>query len=342
MTEKAIKNINKLNKFSHPRHQFIPFLILLVILAYLISEPLLTFTSLEQIPKINDLTEEQISESKKIKTGFQIINYSKFDVLNDEFKIDATIWFEYNPKEISLDLIERFTFDNAIIDEKNKIEQTKVNDLEYVKYHVKVSFKGNLNYKLFPLDDHELYLILANKFLDPDKNILVSDKNDFHVPDHIIDWDVKNYKVIPGYKNIVNDIEHRSTTYPVIEYSIGISRSSLRELVLIFLPLILIIFLIAVTFAKFLTERYEKSIEIAIGIVMALISYRFTTEPISPKVSYFMLNDVIFLFLISFTILTFYLTSFSSEFLERYRGIVLIIYYLFLILGIFYIFAFIH
>lgn len=240
--------------------------------------------------------------SAVVNTGMYIKNFEEFDVITDRFVVNALVWFEFNTDEIMPELIEKFTFLNGVIVEKSQGD-VRINDRRmFIKYDVRATFKNQLSYYKYPLDDHRLSLVLTNNYLTPEECYFVLENSYFGVAndafaDH---WKVHSTETSWGYNDLnLHQIDNsKNLQRPIAVYTINFFKSGLRRSVIIFFPLLSALFLSFLCFFVLLSQVGTR-IRLSTTALTAFLGYRFVIDRMMPNVGYFTLVDLIYsLFLV--------------------------------------------
>ena len=264
--------------------------------------PHLKFNCSDPKLKINPInpktTEELITE---VKTGLFVKNFPLFDINKNEFIINAIFWFEFDPHAISLDSIKKFTFEKGIILKKSNPETKIINDKLFSRFKVRIQFKSDLDYSLFPLEDHRINLMLINTTLNPDEVIISSRNTNLTSKDQIFtgDWIMVSGNVEYGYsKSEIDKFDPKKTSfYPTVLYSLDFRKAGMKQTFIIFVPLFLAFFL--GIFSLLVSIKNKGGIlALSVGSVSSLIYDLFVILRISPNVRYFTITDSIFTMLL--------------------------------------------
>ena len=304
------ETIDKLLSYaSNIKIQIIIIGIMITIIVFIFYKQNKTFNCTDSRPKIKTL---KISDKEnvinEIKTGIFIKNFPEFDVVKNEFTVNAIVWFEFDPNIISLEKIKNFSFNNGKIINQESVKTKIINNKLWAYYEISLKFNSDLNYKLFPLEDHEIYLNLINNSLNPDSEILVSYNTDLQIDKDLFtnDWKFINAEVEYGYiKEILDkNEESKSTKYPIVIFELDFQKSGIRKTLAIFLPLYMVFFLSL--FSLVLNTKDTTGIlSLSVGSTSALIFDLVAIENMSPNVRYFTISNTIYTILLisSFLIL---------------------------------------
>lgn len=251
-----------------------------------------------------------------VETGLFIENFSQFDIIENEFEIDMIVWFRFNPTEITLDTIDKFSFENGRILHKSPPDIKAMDDKTFVKYNVTIEMKSDLEYYRFPLEDHKVSIVLTNHFVTPYEVTFEVLSTDFVVaPDVFIpNWKVKDLHTNFGIdENILNQIDTtKKIAFPKAVFSIDFVKSGIRKAFIIFAPIFIIFFFALFSFFLTLANTYGRTVLPATALT-ALLGYRFVIENLMPQVGYFTTTDYIYIILLVFSFLVFLSNMFITR-----------------------------
>ncbi len=252
-----------------------------------------------------------------IKTGLSIYNYRIFDMLNATYEFEGTIWFEFDPSTISIDTVSEFEFEKGDIIHKSSPRSRLNKNRLLVFYDILVRFKTELNYKLFPVDDHIIKLILVNKKVTPQELMYEIHNQSFIVrpKTESFGWIEKLKEVLTGYVEEVIDTRNESYNiyHPAVQFSILYRRSGLKYALILLMPMVVFIIVMLTSFS-YDPYKYFSSIMVANGASLSgLIAFRFVIENMSPEVGYFMISDYFFLIFLVLAALLFLIGIFSMN-----------------------------
>jgi hypothetical protein len=294
------------------------------------TEPKAIFKTL--VPKDYTVLKQR-RDQVKIDVGLFIRDYSTFDMVKGEITFNGSIFFEFDPYEISLDEIGEFTFARATILEKSLPKTMLFVDKIYARYDIKVAMFSDLEYQYFPFDSHRIDIGLINKsFLTERLNNVkfIGQNSRFHVNhDSVVEtpqWHLYHKFVKHGYiSEIFNTyVKEAVLYYPVTYFTFEYVKKGMKNALIIVLPIILMLFIGLFALALDQKKYRITSISISTTALSAVIAYRFIIENIQPKVAYFMLSDYLyFIFLIAIFIV--FLLSFFMDKISILYGFLLII-----------------
>ena len=302
----------------------------LIIFVLLLYKPLTQFTNLDGDPALIKFTEQElktVNPKAIVKTGLYIKDFPEFNVRNNKFKFEAVVSFEYDPKEITFDQLKDFYFERGQITYKSTPALRKIGSKNLAYYSVMVQFDNDMNYRRFPLDDHQIHMIFQNQQLSPNEVAFVSNDNRFIVTSdrYINAWKGINTFATSGYvEEVLERIEKPQTTiqYPRVVFSIDYSRYSLKSLFMILLPLLAIFLILIFSLIPASEHLYGTRLMMCTSVLSALILYLFAITPNAPEVGYMMISDYIYIYVLLSAIIVFGLTLASKRLHILYRFLV--------------------
>jgi hypothetical protein len=263
-------------------------------------------------PIIHYLIPKEMSANNppvKVQTGLSISSFSTFDPMHDAFVLNGIVWFEFNPQEISLDTIDKFSFFNGEILTKVPLDTNITHDTLRVSYAISAKISTQLGFHFFPLEDHNIFFILTNKYVSPNEVEYKTRSTDFIMSKHALslgEWKVVDTAVDYGYAGhelqaspLDTNIKHREMTNPQALFFMKIEKNNMGDTSTFLLPL-MVLFILTI-----LMLSYGDTVKNCLSIIGALIGYKFVASSMAPKVSYFTLIDYLYTlaFCISFLVL---------------------------------------
>ncbi len=299
-------------KIVRPQYQVAMLIITSIIVLLLGARAVVLFNPLEPYPEIKSVTPEKIKEwggdPVVVDVGLYITNWHQFKIVENIFVFDGVIWFEFDPALISLDTIEKFSFEKGEILQKSEPSTKLIDGKLFSEYKIRLRFTSTLSHQLFPLDDHRINITVVNTYVTPSEMIFRSFKSDFATSKKIFipAWHEIDREVRTGYEEeYIDKFDQRKVIrYPVSVFMLDFTRSGSRLIILIFLPLFLIFF-ISLFWFSFEPENGRAILTLATSAVTSLIVYRFVIQGMSPKVGYFLLSDHIFTFFLALAFISF-------------------------------------
>jgi len=273
-----------------------------------------------------ELTKKFAAFTVHVETGLYIRSFPHFSMIDNQFTADMIVWFMFDPTEITLDIIEKFSFENGTIIKKSPPDIKTYDTKTFVKYDVIVELKSNLEFYRFPLEDHKLSIILTNHFVTPYEVMFEVLTTDFVVAPNlfIANWRIKNLTTNFGIdENILNQIDlTKKIAYPKATFIIDLVKSGIRKAFIIFTPIFIIFFLALFSFFLTLGNVIGRA-TLSVSALTALLGYRFVIEGLMPKVGYFTTTDYIYIILLIFSFIIFVSQMLITKFYntaKRIRG----------------------
>ena len=338
----------KAKRYSHVTAYFSVGMILVtgIIISLLIYRANQQFVSEDKMPELLPLVPATIAKMGRpaiTKVGLYIKDFTEFDMLENEFEFSGILWFLFDPSIISLDTLGSFSFEKGKLLSKSEPTTRIVKGKLLARYDIRVSFKSNLNFTLFPFDSHTVYITLDNNEVSPGELAFKSSYNELALSPEIAitDWDLYATRVYNGYSIARLEKQNRETdvAHPRVIFAFEYMHAGVRHAMLIILPLLLIFFMATFTFA--IDNRYYKSITaISSGTVTAMLAYRFVIERLTPQVGYFTQTDYIFFLFLIAVCIVFFINVGLTQLREKYSKTivfllhsVVIVSFLFLLRG---------
>ncbi len=295
-----------------PQYQLLALIITSSIVLFLGGRAINRFRPNEKYPEVQSVTPERLKEwggdPVLVQVGLYITNWHQFSLVDNLFVFDGVVWFQFDPALISLDTIEKFSFEKGELIKKSEPSTKLIDGKLLAEYKIRLRFTTLLNHQSFPLDDHRIYISLVNTVVTPSEMIFRSYKSDFGVSKKIFipAWHHIDRAVLSGYEeeDVDKFDERKNIRYPIVVFMMDFTRSGIRLILLIFLPVFLIFF-ISLFWFSFEPEYKSSIMYLATGAVTSLIAYRFVIQNMSPKVGYFLLSDHIFTFFLALAFISF-------------------------------------
>lgn len=289
-------------KLITPFNQILILIGTFCILSALMYKPLTVFNTSDPYPTLVPYVPQKKAVAAEsivpIKVGIYISNFPTFDSINNNFVADMTLWFQFDPTLISIDTVQKCTFDRGTIETKSEPLMKMLDEQLLLTYTLRLKFSTNLNYKLFPLNDHKLFITLKNEYVDPDELIFITEKDYFSINPHANtgDWLVVDHSAEAGYFVSVFDKNdpQKTIAYPTVVFSLDLKKMGIRKIFIILLPMAVLFFIALATFSIDPSSLGRSILALSTGTLTGLIAYRFVIEKIVPDVGYFTFTDHLF------------------------------------------------
>lgn len=304
-----------------------------LVMFILIYGALEDFKSKDEMPQLYHITPAKAREfggtPGKVTVGLQISSFSEFDILDNHFAFEGTIWFEFDPSTTSLDIIGKFSFEKGEITYISAPSTRIIGGKLFARYNVRVEMRNNLEHHLFPLNDHTIYIVLDNIFVSPSEIVFDSSVSHFILSKGIFlsGWTEHDRHVYTGYsKARLEQFNEENVIYnPRVIFAIDYRFRGIRQTLTILLPLLLIFFISIFSLAMEPVEYYKTTLSISTGSITGLLAYRFVIENLSPKVGYFMLSDWLFFLFLTVSSIIFFLNTKTLSLTKREKEIATVI-----------------
>lgn len=266
-------------------------------------------------PTLSIISREKQKElgpfSARIKTGLYVKNFSLFDVINSEFVADVVVWFEFNPAEVMLETVEKFSFLDGKIQYKSSPDIRLIEDRIFVKYDVVVSIKSNLRFYHFPYDSHRLPLIVTNNYVTTSEMTLITEDASFGIAPTISlpSWSIDDTTTDFGYSMARLDKvdDKKQIAYPQALFLISFSSIGIKDALIIFIPILfsilLALFLLLIPYGAMGSN--EVILSLTIVAITVLLAYRFVIQNIMPTVGYLTTTDSVYTYALFATFVPF-------------------------------------
>lgn len=238
------------NRLVHPFFQVLVLIFSTIVICYMLNVALSKHRPLEKKTQLLPITPKKLSEwggdPTDVRTGLFITNWHKFDMRENIFVFDGVLWFQFDPSLISLDTIEKFSFEKGELLKKSAPDTKIIDGQIFAEYEIRLRFTTNLSHQMFPMDDHRIHIAMLNTFVSPSELVFRVDKLSFGLSESvkIPDWTQVDHFVESGYEEQHIDVYDKRKTIrnPKVIYALDYRRSGVNLIMLILLPIFLIFF----------------------------------------------------------------------------------------------------
>ena len=306
-------------------------LIFIMIFITQVNELKVTDPIPENVFIIPQMVSKTLSTFFIIKTGFILQSVPVVELEERKFEVAGLLWFEYDPDRLSLDIIDKFSFSGGEILFKSPPDIKLSNGLLLVKYLVKVRFSSELDYAMFPFDDHRIYFTLTNLSLFPSETIYQISESDFVVSPQIMipgGWDYKNKSVVYGETPVLQNKMGFKEKHPQVTFMLELQKNGLGVVLTIIIPLLIMFYisLISIIQTYLSSLRKDESLHwtysTAIGNMAAILAYRFVIQSLAPKVSYLTISDYLYIYVLIVSLISFIFPLLAFYFDSKYLKVV--------------------
>ncbi|MFA5307225.1 MAG: hypothetical protein WC365_07300 [Candidatus Babeliales bacterium] len=256
----------------------------------------------DKIPAVHQLSAQEKNRATAVTVGLHINGFPNFSFVKNEFTIDGILWFKFQYGAVSLDTIGDFSIQNSIIENgeigyKSAPIVKLIGDDVLVSYHIQSTFKTNLNFKDFPLENHRLNIIVQNKNSTPYELYFQSDENNLVIGKEnlVLDWEPGQKTVHTGYlqANLELDNPVAAIRYPVAVFTIDFEGIGIKDFVSLYLPLFFLFFL-AFCFMFIETSKTVERWGYIAAAFSFLVLFRLVIDNSMPSIGYNTHIDFIF------------------------------------------------
>jgi len=259
-----------------------------------------------------------------VKTGMYIKNFEVFDITNDHFLIGAVVWFEFFTDEVMLDVVQDFSFVNGKILEKTPGDIRINGPTMFIKYDLRIEFKSELSYYRYPFDDHRVSLVMTNNSVAPNEMYFTIENSCFSISPDVYtgNWKILELDTAWGYFKLGLDSrdESKKMMRPSVAYSINFEKSSIRNIIIIFVPMFIALLFGLLTFIMGLSNTGNR-MKMCISGLTALLSYRFIIDRMIPAVGYLTTTDLVYILYLLILLVIFVLQLVLGLYNEQARDI---------------------
>jgi len=274
----------------------------IALISFLFYFPLIKFNAMDPEPNMSPFYPKKGAElgevpATEVTTGLFVKDFPLFNATTGNFIMDGIIWFEFDPHAISIDTINNFSFDKGTIISKSEPKTKLVEDKIFAQYQIRINFQANLDYRLFPIEDHRIYLVLTNRTVSPSEAIYISYKTNISATPNLQpgDWINKDNNVGYGFSTAQLDKfnPERTIQHPVVLFSFDFEKVGIKNILILFAPLFVIFFL---SFFSLMIniDNIKTIISFSTGSITTFIFNLFVILRMSPDVSYFTISDKIY------------------------------------------------
>ncbi|HAU30198.1 TPA: hypothetical protein DCW54_00995 [Candidatus Dependentiae bacterium] len=351
MKTAAIKR-NGARQFSVSMNfQLVMMTLSLVLIAIIFSQALMRVPIDSPKSGIKEITPMQKQfaggDPVNLSVGLSVRDFPLFNMRAGTFIVDVSVFFVFDPRLITVERISDFAFHNSEVVSKSEPFVKLVGTTIFLRYDVRLKFDFDLYYQRFPFEGHRLSFILTHPNLTPEEVVYSSTRQDFVINPSIVipGWRTIDRQVNTGYEervvSLTPDEREFSFYSPSAVFSMVFERVGVRQSFTIFIPLLLLFLIALVTFSFGARKGLETSgIGLSAAVITALIGYRFVIESMSPKVSYLLISDYIYLVFLAVACLVFLVNIFSDYLSLMAKKIILVLLHMVVVGSIWYYFLF--
>lgn len=232
-----------------------------------------------------------------------IKDFPQFDVVKNQFTMDATIRFEFNASRVPLKIIEDFSFNRGTIISRSNALTKMVGTSMIASYDILVRFSPGLDYRYFPFNNHRINLVLINNVVRTSELIYRVEESRMVMSANIFTQGWANIGIhgetgfIRAETSQLSD--HTDIEHPAILFSFDYANTGFKNVFLIVLPMMMMFFLALFSISLSPETQSSLIVSLAVGAVSSLLVYRFVIQNLVPYVEYFTISDFIYLYFLT-------------------------------------------
>ncbi len=248
----------------------------------------------DPIPNILQLKTKTKNKASLVTIGLHINSFPTFSFTKNEFIIDGILWFKFPQGAESIKQIENFTIQNSLLQENGILLYKSSPIIKLIDhdvlvcYHIQTSFKANLDYHNFPMENHRLFIIIQNKSATPEELYFQSDSQNITIAkDNLLGyWQPREASVKTGYiqANLHHSDPELSIHYPVAAFSINFENIGVRNLASLYFPMFVLFFI--ALFCLFIDISDISRLSYVAAAIPTLALFRLVIDGVSPHVGY--------------------------------------------------------
>lgn len=274
----------------------------------------LEFLSTEKIKMFGELP-------GRVHVGMTIDAFEQFDIARGTFRAIGVLWFRFDPTLVALEELDKVQIDNGTILQRGRPFTQMVNEYLFVQYEVHIEFYCPLDYRMYPDDDHRLYIVLTHPSLTPGELVFESSSSDFLVRTNLTNdaWVVQRSYVDTGYINssALTSFHTMANGHPAIVFGIDVLRNSFNPFLVFIIPLVML-FMLALSAYTVPLYYWGCRIGLTVSAILGSIVVRLLLIPLMPKISYSTFTDYIFFIFLGGYIAIFLINIYSLRSRTRF------------------------
>lgn len=283
----------------------------------------------EEVPKLLQVDEKIKNLATQVNVGIHINSFPEFSFSNNNFAIDATVWFKFAKATESLDTLNKFTIKNSkLLGDGSLIYKSppiiKVLDKDVlVCYHIQAIFMADLKHNHFPLEDHKLSFIVQNKSVTAQELVFVTQPENITLSENILvsNWIPKKCSATAGYikANLNSKEPSMNITYPCVAFSIDFDSAGARLPISLYFPLFILFFIMLISLTLGITD--SNRLGLVSAVVPALVLFRLVIDSVSPRVGYITHIDMIYYLVVFLSLLILFLQTYIVLVLQKINNL---------------------
>lgn len=260
----------------------------------------------EQIFPISIVKDDVKQLASNVSTGLRINNFPSFSFEQNQFVMDAFVWFRFPVGSESIETIKNFDFQYGEIKYKSDPMIKLIEKDVVVTYQVKVDFKAYLEYKDFPIGDHRLNIIMDNRSVTPSELCFNCDVSNFILSENLLIpmWKATRKIVQTGYikSELDKNDPKMDISYPCIVFTIDFENQSLHNIVTLYFPMYVIFFICLFSLMMEMGE-YVARMSLVATSVPILVLFRTVIVQLAPPPAGMTKVDFVYFLLVFLSLL---------------------------------------
>lgn len=256
-------------------------------------------------PFVHEITPEKKEKFgpfvASVDTGIFVRNFPDFNVHANRYVIDLVIWFMFDPRELTLESVQKFSFIKGFVKKQSEPDVKYVGNKILAIYDILLETTPELRFDRYPYDGHRLPIIVTNKLVSPGEVQFVTHPSRLIVGEQYkTNWEMvpDNFATKSGYLKAYLDARdtQRSISHPVAQYSIEFVPSGVKNMLIIFLPLLFAMLLSLFSFLVPYRYKGDNGLvwSLSITAITSVLGYRFVLQKIMPQVGYITTTDAVY------------------------------------------------
>ncbi len=219
-----------------------------------------------------------------VKVGVWVNDIEKVDVPGQAFTIDFYIWFRYHETEPNVEFLKGTTSRIDLIRRENGPTEN------YVEYRVKGTYKGSLDFRNFPLDEHFLAIELEDKTRNTSELVFEPDIEESGLDQKldVAGWDLKDFQLYEEAH------AYSDENYSRFVFGVTVYRSKISAAFKNFFPILIITLISLLTFS-ISVKNFGQRVGICVMTLMSAVAYHIAALSGLPALGYLTLFDRIML-----------------------------------------------
>ncbi len=261
-----------------------------------------------------------------VDMDIQVQDFVKADFNQAAATINMLISLTHARTKLTKEDLASFYFKRAALKSKELIAISETPTHITYTWQVVAECTFDFDYSFFPLNDHMLSITLSTMnssiiFKTANLSFLFSDTLDLN------GWNIIKNESRATCSFSLPEGMSRGVPVSNVECAMALNKVGFRAILGIFLPLCILLFIALLT----LSLNNAMGITLTINLLLALNAFRIVLENMSPKTSYLLMSDIIFLAILLMIALIFFIQVCIDWFSPRARYFLIALMHLVLI-----------